>query len=206
MPITCGQVAPGFEEVREEFKRNFTERGEIGAAVAAYWHGEKVVDLWGGRRTPDDDALWQEDTLVCVMSSTKGLSAMTLALANARGWLDYEAPVAYYWPDFAQNGKQAITVRQLLGHEAGLVLLDEKLTIARMRDLEDVACRNRDHSGDHGTHHRAARYQTAKRRSAGSTNLFHIRFPAIRPRWFLRLDSTRIRCAGRWRVIRICRS
>ncbi|NOT41490.1 MAG: beta-lactamase family protein [Alphaproteobacteria bacterium] len=139
MPTACGQVAPGFEEVRDEFERNFAERGEIGAAVAVYWRGEKVVDLWGGRRSPDGVAPWNEDTLVCVMSSTKGLSALTLAVANARGWLDYEAPVARYWPEFAQNGKEAITVRQLLGHEAGLVLLDEPLTIARMRDLDDIA-------------------------------------------------------------------
>jgi CubicO group peptidase (beta-lactamase class C family) len=134
-----GMVAPGFEKVRAEFERNFAERGEIGAAVAAYWRGEKVVDLWGGRRTPEGDEPWTEETMVVVMSATKGLAAMTLAVANARGWLDYDAPVARYWPEFRQNGKAAITVRQLLGHEAGLVLLDEKLTIARLRDLDDVA-------------------------------------------------------------------
>ena len=77
--------------------------------------------------------------MVVVKSTTKGLAAMTLAVANARGWLDYDAPVARYWPEFAQNGKDAITVRQLLGHEAGLVLLDEKLTIEKLRDLDDVA-------------------------------------------------------------------
>jgi CubicO group peptidase (beta-lactamase class C family) len=134
-----GQVAPGFEGVRQAFERNFVARGEIGAAVAAYWRGEKVVDLWGGRRTPEGTAPWREDTLVIVNSTTKGLSALTLALANARGRLDYELPVAHYWPEFAQNGKGAITVRQLLGHQAGLVLLDEKLTIDRLRDLDDVA-------------------------------------------------------------------
>jgi CubicO group peptidase (beta-lactamase class C family) len=134
-----GFVAPGFEAVRAEFERNFTERGDIGAAVAAYWHGEKVVDLWGGRRTPLSDDPWNEDTMVVVQSTTKGLSAMTLALANARGWLDYDAPVATYWPEFAQNGKGAITVRQLLGHEAGLVLLDEQITLAKLRDLDYMA-------------------------------------------------------------------
>jgi CubicO group peptidase (beta-lactamase class C family) len=138
-PRTNGFVAPGFEEVRAEFERNFAERGEIGAAVAAYWRGEKVVDLWGGRRTPEGDDPWNEDTMVVVMSTTKGLSAMTLALANARGWLDYEAPVASYWPEFAQNGKAEVTVRQLLGHEAGLVLLDEPLSIAKLRDLDYIA-------------------------------------------------------------------
>jgi CubicO group peptidase (beta-lactamase class C family)/hypothetical membrane protein len=134
-----GTVAPGFEEVRAEFERNFAERGEIGAAVAAYWRGEKVVDLWGGRRTPESDEPWTEDTMVVVNSTTKGLSAMTLAVANARGWLDYDAPVARYWPEFAQQGKAGITVRQLLGHEAGLVLLDEPLTLERLRNLDDVA-------------------------------------------------------------------
>jgi CubicO group peptidase (beta-lactamase class C family) len=138
-PRIAGFVAPGFEEVRAEFARNFAERGEIGAAVAAYWHGEKVVDLWGGRRTPEGEDPWNEDTMVVVMSTTKGLSAMTLAVANARGWLDYDAPVAAYWPEFAQNGKAGVTVRQLLGHEAGLVLLDEQLTIAKLRDLDYVA-------------------------------------------------------------------
>ena len=134
-----GWVAPGFERVRAEFERNFAERGEIGAAVAAYWRGEKVVDLWGGRRTPTGDAPWNVDTMVPVMSTTKGLAAMTLAVANARGWLDYEAPVASYWPEFAQNGKSRITVRQLLAHEAGLVLLDEKLSPEKLRDLDGLA-------------------------------------------------------------------
>jgi CubicO group peptidase (beta-lactamase class C family) len=134
-----GFVAPGFEEVRSEFERNFAERGEIGAAVAAYWRGEKVVDLWGGRRTPDGDAPWEQNTMVPVMSTTKGLAAMTLVVANARGWLDYDAPVARYWPEFAQNGKAAVTVRQLLGHEAGLVLLDETLAIEKLRDLDSIA-------------------------------------------------------------------
>jgi len=134
-----GVIAAGFEEVRDEFERNFIERGEIGAAVAVYWHGEKVVDLWGGRRTPEGDTPWNEDTMIVVMSTTKGLAAMTLAIANARGWLDYDAPVARYWPEFAQNGKASITVRQLLGHEAGLVLLDETLTIEKLHDIDYVA-------------------------------------------------------------------
>ncbi|MCX5746289.1 MAG: serine hydrolase [Proteobacteria bacterium] len=140
-PPVRGWVMPGFEEVRVAFERNFAlgnDRGEIGAAVAAYWHGEKVVDLWGGRRAPDDAAPWVEDTMVLVASTTKGLAAMTLAIANARGWLDYDAPVARYWPEFAQHDKGAITVRQLLAHEAGLVLLDEKLPLSRLHDLDAV--------------------------------------------------------------------
>lgn len=134
-----GKVAPGFEGVRAAFEHNFAEHGEIGAAVAVYWRGDKVVDLWGGHRTPERDAPWERDTMVPVMSTTKGLAAMTLAVANARGWLEYDAPVARYWPEFAQNGKSAVTVRQLLGHEAGLVLLDEQVTLEKLRDLDYMA-------------------------------------------------------------------
>jgi CubicO group peptidase (beta-lactamase class C family) len=133
-----GWVAPGFEEVRAEFERNFAERDEIGAAVAAYWRGEKVVDLWGGRRTPSGDEPWNEDTMVLVNSTTKGLAAMTIAIADSRGWIDYDARVAEYWPEFAQNGKAAITVRQLLSHEAGLVWIDEPLRFEDLRDLDYV--------------------------------------------------------------------
>jgi CubicO group peptidase (beta-lactamase class C family) len=132
-------VAPGFEELQAEFNRNFAERGEIGAAVCAYWRGEKVVDLWGGRRTPTGPEPWDEDTMVLVHSTTKGLAAMTIAVANSRGWIDYDAPVADYWPEFAQGGKGAITVRQLLNHEAGLVWIDEPLRFEDLRDLDRVS-------------------------------------------------------------------
>jgi CubicO group peptidase (beta-lactamase class C family) len=138
IPIN-GFTAPGFEEVRREFERNFAERGDIGAAVAAFWHGEKVVDLWGGYRTLEKDDPWREDTIVPVMSTTKGIAAITLAVANARGWLEYDVPVARYWPEFAQNGKSQITVRQLLGHEAGLILLDEEITLEKLRDFDYMA-------------------------------------------------------------------
>jgi CubicO group peptidase (beta-lactamase class C family) len=150
-----GYVAPGFEEVGAEFERNFAERGEIGAAVSAYWRGEKVVDLWGGRRSPEGDAPWSEDTMVIVFSTTKGLSAMTLAIANARGWLDYDAPIARYWPEFAQNGKAAITVRQLLGHEAGLVFVNENLTLEKLHDYDYLArlLARQTPSWDPGTRH-----------------------------------------------------
>jgi CubicO group peptidase (beta-lactamase class C family) len=138
-PRVSGYVAPGFQEVQQEFERNFAERGEIGGAVSAYLHGEKVVDLWGGYRSPERDAPWKGDTMVIVFSTTKGLSAMTLALASSRGWLDYEAPVSCYWPEFAQNGKGGITVRELLGHEAGLVCVPEQLTVERIRDRDSLA-------------------------------------------------------------------
>lgn len=137
--LVRGEVAPGFEGVKREFERNFTERGEVGGACAVYHQGRKVVDLWGGYRVAKQREPWQQDTLVLVYSVTKGLSAMTLAVANSRGLLDYEEKVATYWPEFAQNGKGEITVRQLLSHEAGLCVFDEPLPIARTADLDALA-------------------------------------------------------------------
>src|SRR5205085_2428511 len=109
-----GWVAPGFEAVRQEFERNFTRRGELGAACAGYHRGELVVDLWGGSRDRHAREPWREDTLVLVYSTSKGLAAMAVALACSRGLLDYDAPVAGYWPEFAAHGKEHVTVRQLL--------------------------------------------------------------------------------------------
>src|SRR5262249_11397181 len=118
-----GMVAPGFEPVQAEFVRNFTERGELGAACAIYNQGQKVVDLWGGYRDERTKALWEEDTLVIVYSTTKGLAA--LAVAHSQALFDYEDPVATDWPEFAQAGKEQITVRQLLAHQTGLCVIDE---------------------------------------------------------------------------------
>ena len=131
-----GTVAPGFERVREEFARNLRERGELGAACAAYVGGEKVVDLWGGVRDARSGAPWQEDTVVVLFSTSKGLAAMTLALAHARGLLDYDERVATYWPEFAAAGKEDVTVRQLIGHEAGLPIVDEPLNPEILRDFD----------------------------------------------------------------------
>src|ERR671916_1437609 len=122
-----GSVAHGFEPVRQAFERNLESGAELGAACAAYVGGEKVVDLWGGVRDARDGEPWEEDTLVLVYSTSKGLAAMTLALAHSRGWLDYDERVAAYWPEFAHAGKGDVTVRQLLGHEAGLPVIDAKL-------------------------------------------------------------------------------
>jgi CubicO group peptidase (beta-lactamase class C family) len=134
-----GHVAADFEAVRAAFARNFAERGEVGAACAAYHRGQKVVDLWGGYRHARRRAPWQEDTLVLVFSMTKGLAAMTLAVAHDRGWLDYDRPVAAYWPEFAQQGKEAITVRQLLAHQAGLCVVDEPLGFDTLANPEALS-------------------------------------------------------------------
>ena len=90
--------------VHQAFADNFAQRGELGGACCAFHRGEKVVDLWGGIRNRQTGDPWEQDTMVVVHSATKGLAAMTLALAHSRGWLDYEEPVATYWPEFAQGG------------------------------------------------------------------------------------------------------
>ena len=134
-----GEVAPGFEEVASEFEKNFAYRGELGAACAVYHEGRKVVDLWGGYQDRETLASWEEDTLVLVFSATKGISALTVALAHNRGLIDYDEKVVTYWPEFAQNGKENITIRQLLGHQAGLCAIEEPLNARVLADLDALA-------------------------------------------------------------------
>ena len=134
-----GFANPGYDAVREAFAENFTRRRELGAACCVYHKGEKVVDLWGGIRNKATGELWERDTKALVYSTTKGLSAMTLAVAHSRGWLSYDERVCNYWPEFAQNGKERITVRQLLAHQAGLFALDEPVDRALLADLDRLA-------------------------------------------------------------------
>jgi CubicO group peptidase (beta-lactamase class C family) len=134
-----GQVRAGFEAVREVFGENFSRRDEVGGACCVYHRGEKVVDLWGGVRNKATGEPWEEDTMVVVYSATKGLAAMTLALAHSRGWLDYEERVSTYWPEFAQQGKGTITVRQLLAHQAGLFAFDEQADRSVVANLDRLA-------------------------------------------------------------------
>src|SRR5262245_1409596 len=101
-----------FADVAAEFRRNFEERGEIGAAVALTLGGETVVDLWGGAGGADRP--WQRDTVVVVFSCTKGATALCAHILASRGLLDVEAPVAEYWPEFTAHGKEGATVRMML--------------------------------------------------------------------------------------------
>jgi CubicO group peptidase (beta-lactamase class C family) len=134
-----GFVKPGFEAVREAFIKNFTRRDELGAACCMYCHGEKVVDLWGGIRNKATGEPWEEGTMVFVASTTKGLAGMAIALAHSRGLLDYEERVCTYWPEFAQNGKEKVTVRQLLSHQAGLLALDATVDKSVVADFDRLA-------------------------------------------------------------------
>ena len=134
-----GEVAAGFEPVADAFRRNFARFGEIGAAVAVYDGDRPVVDLWAGFRDRRRQLPWERDTMVPVFSSTKGMTAFAVASAVSRGVLDYQAPVAQYWPEFAAHGKESITVRQLLDHRAGLPVLDRVVRLSDMADRDRLA-------------------------------------------------------------------
>ncbi len=136
-----GDVDEGYGKVADAFRRNLSSGREIGAAVAAYRCGRKVVDLWGGYRDVSTRSPWQGDTLVNVFSTTKGIASLAVAVAASRGLLDYDTRVAEYWPDFAQAGKADITVRQLLSHQAGLVAIEPPLTLSEIADPEAMSAR-----------------------------------------------------------------
>ena len=123
-----GYVAPGFDEVRDVFARNFDELGDVGAAVAVYRHGELVVDLTGGTTTAGGDEPYGRDALQLVFSTTKGATALAAHLLVQRGQLDLDAPVTDYWPEFKAQGKGEVPVRWLLCHKAGLPDVDRALT------------------------------------------------------------------------------
>jgi CubicO group peptidase (beta-lactamase class C family) len=120
-----------FAAVREAFAANFADRGETGAAVCLSVRGTTVADLWGGQAGPTP---WQRDTLVNVFSVGKGLVAACAARLIGRRLIDPDAPVTRYWPEFGAAGKRAVTVRQLLSHQAGLPALRAPLPRDSMLD------------------------------------------------------------------------
>ncbi len=115
-----GQVAPGFERIKDAFARNFAEHADVGAAFSVYHRGEQVVDLWGGLADAETQRPWTEDSLQLIFSSTKGAAAVCANLLAQRDQLDMDAPVTRYWPEFGAAGKENISVRQVISHQAGL--------------------------------------------------------------------------------------
>ncbi len=134
-----GTVTPGWEPVRDAFLRNFTQRGERGAAVAVYRDGRKVVDVWAGTKDADGETPWALDTAQTVRSVTKGVAAAVPLLLHQRGQLDLDAPVGTYWPAFKAAGKERTSVRHLLAHRAGVPVLDAPLTPQEALDPERAA-------------------------------------------------------------------
>lgn len=124
-----GKVAPGFETVLEAFKEAFADKPKMGAALSVHHDGAHVVDLWAGLSREDPDESWQEDTLGVIFSCTKGLVSILAAQLVQSGQLSYEDKVVEYWPEFGVNGKQDVTVAELLSHRAGLSAPRKWLTI-----------------------------------------------------------------------------
>jgi CubicO group peptidase (beta-lactamase class C family) len=133
-----GNCKPGFEPVRDAFAANFAERGEIGASVAVVAHGEPVVNLWAGWADPDRTRAWQEATLTNVWSTTKAVTSLCANMLIDRGELDPDAPVARYWPEFAQGGKADIPVRWILCHKTGLTGLATPAAVEDYYDWDKI--------------------------------------------------------------------
>ncbi len=129
-----GFCDPAFARVREAFAQNFAVHGEPGAAACVSVNGTVVVDLWGGWRDRARAEPWQHDTLVNFFSVSKALCALCVLRLVESGALDLDAPVARYWPEFAQAGKEAITTRQILSHRAALPAIAEPLADGAMLD------------------------------------------------------------------------
>ncbi|MEK7247915.1 MAG: serine hydrolase domain-containing protein [Chloroflexota bacterium] len=123
-----GTCKPGFEKVKDAFAENFNSFGDVGAALAVMRDGEMVVDLWGGYADAQRTRPWERDTIVNTYSTTKGMTAICANQLIEQGKLDPEAPVAKYWPEFAQAGKESLPVKYLLSHRAGLPAISGMLS------------------------------------------------------------------------------
>ena len=130
---TNGTCNPAFEAVRDAFAANFDAGGELGACVAVTVNGEPVVDLWAGLAASDGRP-WERDTIVNVYSSTATMASLCVLMLADRGKLDLEAPVATYWPEFAQNGKGGVLVSHVMAHSAGLPGFDPPLQVTDWYD------------------------------------------------------------------------
>ncbi len=136
---TSGYVAPGFRRVAEEFRRNFTERGDLGAAFAVIRDDEPLVDLWGGIADRAGGRPWTADTLQILFSGTKGLVAACILMLIERGRLVLDTPVARYWPEFAAAGKAGVLVRDVVSHTVALPGLEVPVTWREATDARRMA-------------------------------------------------------------------
>jgi len=136
VPAIHGLCDARFAGVRQAFAANFRERGDLGAAVAITLDGMPVVDLWAGWMDGTRTRAWQRDTLVNVFSVGKAMAALSLLILAERAQIDLDAPIARYWPEFAARGKDAVSVRMLLGHRAGLPAIRNPLPDGAMYDWQ----------------------------------------------------------------------
>jgi CubicO group peptidase (beta-lactamase class C family) len=133
-----GEADLRFSELRDEFQRQLDSGEELGASLAVVDHGKSVVDLWGGFREVERTSAWQRDTITNVWSITKTMTTLAALMLADRGLLDLDAPVATYWPEFAQNGKAAITVKQVMSHTGGVSGWEMPFTLEQLYNYDEA--------------------------------------------------------------------
>lgn len=131
-----GEFDERFRGVADALARNLDDGADVGASVAVVLDGEVVVDIWGGKQALGDGEAWDRETIVNVFSTTKTMAALCALILADRRELNLDAPVAHYWPEFAQAGKDRIAVRQLLGHTSGLSGWEEPLALEELADWD----------------------------------------------------------------------
>ncbi len=133
-----GTVEDGFGAVADAFAQNFAQRGELGAAFALYVDGRPRVDIWAGIADKASERPWTDETLQLVFSTTKGAAAVCVARLVEAGLVSYDDPVCAHWPEFAANGKESVTVGQMMSHQAGVPFVDEPLSFDQIMDVAPV--------------------------------------------------------------------
>lgn len=133
-----GTVEDGFGAVADAFAQNFAQRGELGAAFALYVDGRPQVDIWAGIADKASERPWTDETLQLVFSTTKGAAAVCVARLVEAGLVSYDDPVCAHWPEFAANGKESVTVGQMMSHQAGVPYVDEPLSFDQIMDVAPV--------------------------------------------------------------------
>jgi len=134
--LSSGFAQDRYAPVRATFEGNLASGADVGASFCATIEGETVVDLWGGYADEANTRPWVKDTIINVYSTTKTMCALTALLVADRGELDFDAPVAKYWPEFAANGKADVKVSHLMSHSSGLSGWKAPMTLADMYDWE----------------------------------------------------------------------
>ena len=136
-----GWVDPAFSACLDAFRSNFGDDGELGAACAIYQNGRPLLDAWGGTAVAGSVEPWRTNTAVPVFSVTKGIAALCVLAQVDRGKIELDAPVARSWPEFAVHGKDRVTVREALGHRAGVPVITGQVTIDDLADPAAMSAR-----------------------------------------------------------------
>lgn len=136
-----GRCDGQFESLKEVFEENLASGAEVGAAIAVDVDGESVVDMWGGYRDGASHLPWEADTIINIWSNTKEICSLAVLMLVERGLVDVDAPVAEYWPEFGQSGKQDVLVRHVLSHTSGVSGWDQPFAIEDLYDWDTSVAR-----------------------------------------------------------------